>query len=103
MSKKRSGTDLFPGLGRPKRRTPANPTDFVHLIDIFFTMSLSGSVDLMNNVATEANTEVVDDAAKCPTEELYNKMDRSFPSLVLLCIGLKNEEGKAVLNLEEDP
>jgi hypothetical protein len=60
-------------------------------------MSSSESVDSSVVVPVALTT------SKSPVEVLYDEHGRSFSSLVMLCMGLKDDEGEDILNLTKEP
>ena len=65
--------------------------------------SSCSSVDPSNNVQDEEGVvAVATNVMKCPAEFLNDEFDCSFAALGLVCIGLKNEEKKAIIDLNND-
>ena len=57
----------------------------------------------MSSSDSVASSPVVDTTTKSPVEVLYDELDRSFASLVMLCMGMKDQDGEDILNLTTEP
>ena len=83
-----------------KKHTPANSRSFVWFLFVTFVVP---SFVLMSSSDSVASSPVVDTTTKSPVEVLYDELDRSFASLVMLCMGMKDQDGEDILNLTTKP
>lgn len=79
----------------------------LHLVAIIMSMSPAAG-DAVEEAAAPAAPaapiiHTVTSFTECSIERLFEEFDRSFAALVMLSIGMKDENGKTILDVNDDP